>query len=280
MEGKEQENETKESSLDEYENMFSKIDSELDALRSSINDDDGGGGGDDGKSAPLVSPYKKTESVKDKDGNLDNDQTNEPSHPNSKSETMSSTTRLPFIVVSIFVVVLAVLYAKKPSNPVDNIVESNLAAPGKGNVVFKESRKVERCRYVNGEKNCESDEASRSSSSSSGNTGGVYQHATFQKCRYVNGQSYCESYEKTLSNNGNENSKFTRQQLMAEFRAADIDKDGQVSQAEFEAYKKRYLQIHPDMKNSFASFKDFDPDNSGLITVQEHEQYYKSRGLL
>mmetsp|Transcript_21379 Transcript_21379/g.46371 ORF Transcript_21379/g.46371 Transcript_21379/m.46371 type:complete len:211 (-) Transcript_21379:189-821(-) len=72
----------------------------------------------------------------------------------------------------------------------------------------------------------------------------------------------------------------TKQQLNEEFLQADLDIDGKVSRAEFEAYKRQYLQKHPDMVNNFPRFEEFDPDHNGMITVAEHESYYERQGLL
>jgi hypothetical protein len=72
-----------------------------------------------------------------------------------------------------------------------------------------------------------------------------------------------------------------KQQLMEEFLQADVDNDRRVSRAEFEMYKKQYLAKHPDADASqFPRFEDFDPDRNGMVTVDEHESYYRKHGLL
>jgi hypothetical protein len=75
-------------------------------------------------------------------------------------------------------------------------------------------------------------------------------------------------------------SAMTKQQLTDEFLAADLDNDHRVSRAEFEMYKKQYLQKHPEAVNNFPRFEEFDPDANGVITVREHESYYERQGLL
>lgn len=72
-----------------------------------------------------------------------------------------------------------------------------------------------------------------------------------------------------------------KHQLMEEFLQADVDNDRKVSRAEFEMYKKQYLAKHPEADASqFPRFEDFDPDRNGMVTVDEHESYYRKHGLL
>ena len=65
------------------------------------------------------------------------------------------------------------------------------------------NRKVSRtrCRYVNGQQYCESDEQAQSTSSQGD------QHYERQQCQYINGESYCESesesFQKNQQQNGN-----------------------------------------------------------------------------
>lgn len=72
----------------------------------------------------------------------------------------------------------------------------------------------------------------------------------------------------------------TKQQLTEEFLQADVDNDHLVSRAEYEMYKRQYLQKHPEAVNNFPRFEEFDPDANGMITVREHEHYYERQGLL
>ena len=73
--------------------------------------------------------------------------------------------------------------------------------------------------------------------------------------------------------------QLTKQQLDGEFEAADVDNDNKVSRAEFNMYKNRYLQKHPEMASQFPKFEDFDPDHNGLISKAEYDAYYKALGL-
>lgn len=73
--------------------------------------------------------------------------------------------------------------------------------------------------------------------------------------------------------------QLTKQQLDGEFEAADVDNDNKVSRAEFNMYKNRYLQKHPEMASQFPKFEDFDPDHNGLISKAEYDAYYKKLGL-
>mmetsp|Transcript_18942 Transcript_18942/g.28057 ORF Transcript_18942/g.28057 Transcript_18942/m.28057 type:complete len:203 (+) Transcript_18942:130-738(+) len=66
----------------------------------------------------------------------------------------------------------------------------------------------------------------------------------------------------------------TKQQLTDEFLEADLNSDQKVSRYEFEMHKKKYLEKHPEAAATFPRFDDFDPDQNGLITMKEHEQYY------
>lgn len=253
---------TESTNLEEYENIFNVIDSELDALRSSINEESSKDNG------PLPSV--------DDNASLERDSILIDEFPEKKT-----TQGIPpsYIITAFFATILAFAYHMMSQGPGENsegkIIMQDSRGQG-GNIFYRESRKVERCRFVNGDKYCES-EAAGSSSTSSATSGKLYQQATFQKCRYINGESYCESFEKSLSN-GNEG--ISKAQLMKEFRQADSNKDGQVDIKEFEAYKKQYLKEHPEMGSSFANFGDFDHDSNGKISVQEHEEYYKALGLL
>merc|ERR1712137_220750 len=71
----------------------------------------------------------------------------------------------------------------------------------------------------------------------------------------------------------------TVQQLTDEFLQADLDNDRRVSRAEFERYKAQYLQKHPEADpKMFPKFEDFDPDANGMVTLEEHEAYYRNAG--
>jgi len=73
----------------------------------------------------------------------------------------------------------------------------------------------------------------------------------------------------------------TVQQLTEEFLQADLNNDRRVSRAEFERYKAQYLEKHPEADPSmFPRFEDFDPDHNGMVTLEEHEQYYRNHGML
>ena len=73
----------------------------------------------------------------------------------------------------------------------------------------------------------------------------------------------------------------TVQQLTEEFLQADINNDRRVSRAEFERYKAQYLEKHPEADPAmFPRFEDFDPDHNGVVTLQEHEDYYRKHGML
>lgn len=63
-------------------------------------------------------------------------------------------------------------------------------------------------------------------------------------------------------------------QLNEEFNAADADRDNKVSRAEFNLYKKNYLQLHPEKASEFPRFEDFDPDSNGQIDKAEYDAYY------
>ena len=111
--------------------------------------------------------------------------------------------------------------------------------------------------------------------------------ATFKRCWYVNGESYCESESESVEGTASDAAAavdkpvVSREALMDEFRTADTDGDGLVSQKEFERYKRNYLQVNPDEDpNSFAKFKHFDANRDGYISVEEHEGYYIDRGWL
>jgi Ca2+-binding EF-hand superfamily protein len=73
----------------------------------------------------------------------------------------------------------------------------------------------------------------------------------------------------------------TVQQLTEEFLEADLNNDRRVSRAEFHQYKAQYLDKHPEADpNQFPKFEDFDPDHNGMITLEEHESYYRNHGML
>lgn len=73
----------------------------------------------------------------------------------------------------------------------------------------------------------------------------------------------------------------TVQQLTEEFLTADTNNDRQVSRLEFERYKKDYLKKHPEADPSmFPKFDDFDPDHNGMVTLREHEDYYRNQGMV
>jgi len=73
----------------------------------------------------------------------------------------------------------------------------------------------------------------------------------------------------------------TVQQLTEEFIQADTNNDRKVSRLEFERYKADYLKKHPEADPSmFPKFEDFDPDHNGLVTLQEHEDYYRKQGMI
>jgi hypothetical protein len=73
----------------------------------------------------------------------------------------------------------------------------------------------------------------------------------------------------------------TVQQLTEEFLQADLNNDRRVSRAEFERYKTQYLEKHPEADASmFPRFEDFDPDHNGMVTLEEHEGYYRNHGML
>lgn len=73
----------------------------------------------------------------------------------------------------------------------------------------------------------------------------------------------------------------TVQQLTEEFLTADTNNDRQVSRLEFERYKTDYLKKHPDADPTmFPRFEDFDPDSNGMVTLHEHEDYYRKQGMV
>ncbi|VEU42708.1 unnamed protein product [Pseudo-nitzschia multistriata] len=73
----------------------------------------------------------------------------------------------------------------------------------------------------------------------------------------------------------------TIQQLTEEFLQADTNNDRKVSRLEFERYKADYLKKHPEADPSmFPRFEDFDPDHNGMVTLQEHEDYYRQQGMI
>lgn len=65
-----------------------------------------------------------------------------------------------------------------------------------------------------------------------------------------------------------------KERIDADFEFADIDNDNRVTRAEFNAYKKRYLEKHPEMAGQFPAFEQFDPDHNGVVTKAEHDAYY------
>jgi hypothetical protein len=75
--------------------------------------------------------------------------------------------------------------------------------------------------------------------------------------------------------------QMTIQQLTEEFLMADTNNDRKVSRLEFERYKKQYLEKHPEADPSmFPKFEDFDPDHNGMVTLAEHENYYRHQGMI
>ena len=73
----------------------------------------------------------------------------------------------------------------------------------------------------------------------------------------------------------------TIQQLTEEFIQADTNNDRKVSRLEFERYKADYLKKHPEADpGMFPRFEDFDPDHNGMVTLQEHEDYYRQQGMI
>ena len=73
----------------------------------------------------------------------------------------------------------------------------------------------------------------------------------------------------------------TVQQLTEEFLTADLNNDRKVSRLEFEKYKKEYLAKHPEADpGMFPRFEDFDPDHNGMVTLKEHEDYYRNQGMI
>mmetsp|Transcript_30709 Transcript_30709/g.34309 ORF Transcript_30709/g.34309 Transcript_30709/m.34309 type:complete len:228 (+) Transcript_30709:106-789(+) len=73
----------------------------------------------------------------------------------------------------------------------------------------------------------------------------------------------------------------TVQQLTEEFLTADTNNDRRVSRLEFEKYKTEYLKKHPGSDpGMFPRFEDFDPDHNGMVTLQEHEDYYRQQGMV
>jgi len=73
----------------------------------------------------------------------------------------------------------------------------------------------------------------------------------------------------------------TIQQLTEEFLQADTNNDRKVSRLEFERYKADYLKKHPEADPSmFPRFEDFDPDHNGMVTLKEHEDYYRNQGMI
>lgn len=69
-----------------------------------------------------------------------------------------------------------------------------------------------------------------------------------------------------------------KERIDADFEMADLDNDNRVSRAEFNAYKKRYLEKHPEMASQFPAFEQFDPDHNGVVTKAEHDAYYAKGG--
>jgi hypothetical protein len=74
-------------------------------------------------------------------------------------------------------------------------------------------------------------------------------------------QALYTQYYKDIMALQNENAELakyvdqvTKQQLDGEFEAADLDNDNRVSRAEFNMYKNRYLQKHPEMASQFPKF--------------------------
>ena len=151
--------------------------------------------------------------------------------------------------------------------------DSNKQGVGGGSILNKIKRKKERCKNVDGQKYCETEEII-------GN-----KQSIFQKCWYVNDESYCETFEQVsdLEDDGDDGGGDTLMKLMSgklsltdEFRIADTNQDQLVSKSEFKKFKNDYLKIHPEITESnFVQFDDFDTNGDGMITTEEHEGYYQ-----
>lgn len=255
------------TSIDEYEDRFNEIDATLEAFRSSIKDDVNDIPDTNSMASSLNAPSVITI-----------DRVSESNEQITESKKSS-----PLAILAVLIpIILAFFVGQKLSSSPSPVIDTPQTLNNGRTINYEEKRKVEKCRYdVNGERICESDEQSVSSSSPGGSGGQrVFHQATFQKCRYVNGKSYCESLQQELSSGGDAKHQFSKKQLVDEFRAADVNQDGQVSRPEFERYKKLYLQQYPDTESTFAKFEDFDSDSNGLISANEHEGYYKALGLL
>ena len=282
------------SSLNELEDKFNKIDSEIDALRSEIDHDDNDF--DDATIETLdtidISAMKTALAEKSADemeqivNSMKEQRGSENSGAPKANDTpkKASSSPMMYLLIALPILLAFVVGQKFSSSPVptgEDGTSVNIEVKTEPQVKYEQKRKVERCKYVNGEKYCESEEESTSSSSpGSGGQPRLNRQATFQKCHYANGESYCESFQQSVSGDAGGAQKLTRNELTAEFQDADTNGDGQVSKPEFERYKQIYLQQYPEAANSFARFEEFDRDSSGLITVNEHEGYYKGLGLL
>lgn len=286
--------------FDEFEEKFNAMDSELEEIRSSLVENENN---KDNTTSTLISSKQNAalaenaaaemeqiiktlnEQQGTKEDPLEATDTSpqgkeERQHPVVVDSNTASTKKSSPVASLVFLAVpilLAFIVGQKLStkNPtsLDNDAPGHQVSQNERNNNYQEKRKIERCKYVNGEKYCESEEQSTSSGNGGDGPQRVY---AFQKCRYVNGESYCESVEQRVSTDN----FLSRGQLAAEFKDADQNRDGQVSKPEFERYKRLYLQQNPEMTNSFAAFEDFDLDSNGFITVEEHEGYYKALGLL
>ena len=348
--------------LDEYEDRFNEIDSELEALRTSILDDGDsspskGKGRRKKKKKPetggssLAPPQPSSDLAKDttlqtslaeqsaaemekivrtlqeqqqqqqQDGgdNGQGDAATTPSATTTQSSSPNSSSRKNPIFIGVFIVIPILLgvgwriyqdqSVLSPSSLEDDTNVVSVVDPKKNSQRQQQKHKVERCKYVNGQKYCESEEHSTTTSGNDENNEPILQHSvTFQKCAYVNGESYCESYtqegsggqqqqqdqgralgngDATTGGSGASSSGLSKQesremkrQIRKEFIIADLNNDGYVNFEEFDFYKQRYLKQYPKDASTFANFEDFDTNNDGFITPKEHEGYYIQRGLL
>eukprot|EP00980_Cylindrotheca_fusiformis_P031263 scaffold26096_cov152-Cylindrotheca_fusiformis.AAC.1 len=203
------------TSIDEYENRFHEIDASLDALRSSLKEeDDDDNANAAGSKDSTDDTYSIASSLLARDGEMDSsswsispnivDRT-----PAQETATKKSSSPAFTIIAILIPIVLAFSAGKKISPSIGTPLAISRTDDGSDGrtINYQERRKVEKCRYAHGERHCESDEQSVSSSSSGGTISAsagqrVFHHATFQKCRSVNGQSYCESYQQELSSSG------------------------------------------------------------------------------
>lgn len=302
----------------ELQDRFNEIDSEIDAIRSSILDDDDGDDSGQSENKDVVK-YSSDHAALAEDAAAEmervvqslreeqeqpedygeanessphaQDTTNrQPPSPESSFQPSShleneKTIKSFHLKASVTILIAAILVGMKLNSASTAVEDTSLpeaTTPTKGGKIHQR-RKVERCRTVNGERYCESQEESTTTTSEDDWNGNPKRRATFQKCRYVNGESYCESFEQSVSSGDDETKpeKFQKAGLAAEFKQADTNRDGKVSQPEFLRYKGMYLQQNPHVSaKSFARFDEFDVDSNGYISVEEHEGYYRNLGLL